>query len=99
MGYSGTTSFIFEIERFLDEQSYFTTKESTNSVNIELNVSGFAFFKEGVTHLKPENCYPDEYEAYIIEAVHDNKDWQNDLTDDEYDSVIDKIHQMVSKNA
>ena len=105
-GYSGSTSFEFEIERYKDKESGdLLTHDKVNPdddgfefeyVVIPLRVEGSSYFTPGKFSDLPENCYPDEGETEIESIVGpDGKDWEDKLTSDERDALLKMIEENV----
>lgn len=101
--YTGTASFDFEIERFVDTKTgkctaYLLTNDEERYAYtiLTLQVVGCAYFAPGKTHGLPEDCYPDEGDVEIIKAIGpDGKDWKDQLTHSEYFSLIEMIDENV----
>lgn len=103
-GYSGTASFEFGIERYLDKKTgkYIAyvlgevDEERYEYTTLTLNVEGRSYFAPGKTYGPPENCYPDEGEVEITKAIGpDGKDWTDQLTHSEHDSLLEMIDDNV----
>ncbi len=102
-GYSGETELDFEIERYKDKQTgkYIAylleeNEERYEYTTITLKVEGRAYFQPGRTWGLPENCYPDEGEVEIKQAIGpDGQDWQSQLTHAEHDALIEMIDENV----
>lgn len=102
-GYSGTASFDFEIERYLDKQTgkhiayvLFEDEERFEYKTFTLKVEGRAYFQPGKTYGPPENCYPDEGEVEITSCIGpDGKDWEDQLTHSEHDAITEMIDENV----
>lgn len=103
-GYSGTASFDFEIERYKDKKTgqYIAyvlgevDEERYEYTTISLHVEGRSYFQPGKLYGPPENCYPDEGETEIESAVGpDGKDWTDQLTHSEHDSLLEMIQENV----
>ncbi len=104
MSYSGTTNFEFEIERYKDKDTgELRTYEQCSGDDFEdeytiiaLMVEGSSYFQQGKCFGPPENCYPDEGEIEIISIMGpDGKDWEDKLTEDERESILQQIDQNV----
>lgn len=99
MGYSGTASFDFEIERFKNKKTGELTayvlpgnEDDYEYQLLTLNVEGRSYFQEGRLSGPPENCYPDEGDTEIMAAVGpDGKDWTAKLTHSEMFTIQDMI--------
>lgn len=108
-GYSGTTSFQFEIERYKsktgelveDTQIPADSEESDYEYQtFTLEVSGRSYYQPGRFSGPPEDCYPDEGETEILSVIGpDGKDWQDKLSDSENDSIIQMITDNVSSGS
>lgn len=102
-GYSGETSFDFEIERYKHKKTgsltaYLLTEDDPNYEYevITLKVEGRSYFQPGRTSGLPENCYPDEGETEIKHVLGpDGKDWESQLTHSEHDCLIEMIAEQV----
>jgi len=103
-GYSGTASFDFEIERYKDKKTgqYIAyvlgevDEERYEYTTLTLHVEGRSYFQPGKLYGPPENCYPDEVETEIEAAVGpDGKDWTDQLTHSEHDSLLEMIQENV----
>lgn len=102
-GYSGETSFDFEIERYRDNQTDQFLVEPLNDDEvrftytlINLQVEGRSYFQPGRYHGPPENCYPDEGDTEITSVIGpDGNDWESKLTEKEKDSIIEMIQENV----
>jgi len=103
-GYSGTASFDFEIERYKDKKTgqYIAyvlgevDEERYEYTTLTLHVEGRSYFQPGKLYGPPENCYPDEGETEIEAAVGpDGKDWTDQLTHSEHDSLLEMIQENV----
>jgi hypothetical protein len=101
-GYKGSTTFEFEVERYKNNQTgelIFVNsipddaKESDFEYQcITLVVEGNSYFTPGRTYGDPNDCYPDEGETEITSLQGpDGKDWSNDISDSEKDSILDMI--------
>jgi len=106
MNYSGSTSFEFEIERYKDRESGELLPHSKVPVDddgfefdyqtITLHVEGRSYFTAGRFYGPPENCYPDEGETEIESVTGpDNKSWEDQLTDEERESIISQIEERI----
>lgn len=105
-GYSGNTSFDFEIERYKDKESgeMFAPDLVPNEDDFEyeyqlisLKVEGNAYYAPGKTYGPPENCYPDEGETEIQKVTGpDGQDWEDQLTKREVESILETIQENVS---
>lgn len=109
MKYSGSVEFDFEIERLKDCSSgtYHLVDELVVDENdsnfsfelINLTVRGSAYFTPGKYYGPPENCYPDEGDADLESALDSNKkDWQDLLTKEEREILIDEIVARVQED-
>jgi len=106
MGYSGETSFEFEIERYKSRETgvLFAHDSVPTDDDFEyeyqiilLQVEGRSYFESGRSYGPPENCYPDEGETEItIVKGPDGKDWEDQLTESEKDSIIESIQERVT---
>lgn len=104
MSYSGTTEFEFEIERYKDLKTgnlYSFDKLPGDEDDYEyqtltLKIEGRSFFQQGKYTGPYENSYPDEGEIEITAAIGpDGKDWEDQLTEKEYDSLLEEIDERV----
>jgi hypothetical protein len=103
--YSGETSFEFEIERYKSRESgkFFASEAVPTDDDFEyeyqlimLQVEGRSYFESGRYSGPAENCYPDEGETEItLVKGPDGKDWEDQLTESEKDSIIEKIQEEV----
>jgi hypothetical protein len=102
-GYSGTTEFDFEIERYKDKQTgnYIAylleeDEERYEYTTLTLKVEGRSYFQPGKLYGPPENCYPDEGEVEITAVIGpDGKDWEGQLTHSEHDYIEEMIDEKV----
>jgi hypothetical protein len=106
MSYSGTASFEFEIERYLDRESgnlvtFDKVPVDDDGFEFEyklftLHVDGTSYSMDGRSYGPPEDCYPDEGDTEI-ECVMgpDGKDWEDKLTDEEKRSIISLIEEKL----
>jgi hypothetical protein len=112
-GYSGSTSFTFTIERYVDNitnniisiedidsnlsESDIEEKYTLNSFDLE--VEGNSWYSPGVYSRAPEDCYPDEGDTEI-ESVKgpDGEDCRNLLTSEEENKIIETIESNCSSN-
>lgn len=103
-GYSGTASFDFEIERYKDKKTgqYIAyvlgevDEERYEYTTLKLQVEGSSYFQPGKLYGPPENCYPDEGDTEIEAAIGpDGKDWTDQLTHSEHDSIVEMIQENV----
>lgn len=99
-GYSGSSSFQFEIERYknkstgevLSPDSIQEISDDYEYSTILLDVSGSTYFEPGRMFGPPEKCYEDEEFTEIISAIGpDNKDWIDLLSSTEIDSIKEMI--------
>lgn len=105
-GYSGSTDFDFEIERYVNKKTGQKTAYLLDPEDPEyeyetftLKVEGSAYFTPGRLSGPPENCYPDEGDCEIIACVGpDGKDWESQLTHSERDAILDQIQEEVSSD-
>lgn len=108
-GYSGETSFDFEIERYKDKESgrYLTHSAVPDEGDdfeyeytlLNLKIEGRAYFSPGRRYGPPESCYPDEGETEITAVIGpDGKDWEDQLTKVERVSILDTIQDNVSND-
>lgn len=103
-GYSGDTSFDFEIERYRDNQTDQLLVEPLNDDEVRftynvitLQVEGRSYYQPGRSYGPPENCYPDEGDTEITSVIGpDGNDWTDKLTEREKDSIIEMIQENVS---
>lgn len=104
---SGRTEFKYEIERYKDIiTGNFLDKNQvdklSNNVGLEytiisLTVDGRYSYQPGVFSAPPEKCYEDEAETEILSVLdEDNKDWLDDLTQSEEDTIKSLIEESVS---
>ena len=106
-GYSGETSFEWEIERYKDRESgrLLTANQVTNDDDFEyeyqvitLHIEGRSYFESGRSWGLPENCYPDEGETEItLVKGPDGKDWEDQLTREEKESITEMIQERVAE--
>jgi hypothetical protein len=105
-GYSGHTSFDFEIERYKNKKTGVDTAYLLPGINeddydyhtLTLKVEGSAYFAPGKTYGPPENCYPDEGDVEITSCLGpDGKDWEDQLTHSERDAIIEMIDGNVQE--
>lgn len=109
-GYSGETSFDFEIERWKNKESgellVFTHPNRATIFlddnfefeleTISLAVEGRAYFQPGKFSGPYEDSYPDSSEAEITVAIGpDGKDWADKLTQDETGAILAMIDERV----
>ena len=101
-GYSGNTSFDFEIERYKDKSGELLTSDKVEDQDeydyetICLTVEGRSSYTPGKTFGLPENCYPDDGEIEILSVTGpDNKDWEDKLTEKEREDVLNAIDEKV----
>lgn len=103
-GYSGTTSFEFEIERYKHKKTGKETAYLLCGINeddyeyhtVALQVEGSAYYTPGRLYGPPENCYPDEGEVEITSVIGpDGKDWTDQLTHAERDTIEEMITEHV----
>lgn len=102
-GYSGSTSFSFEIERYRNRVTgVMYTEEDADAEDgfeyqvLQLSVTGTAYYHPGKTYGPPEDCYPAEDDVELSSVVDmEGKDWKDQLTNREKDHmqlmVIDLI--------
>lgn len=105
-GYSGTTSFHFEVERYRDKDSgQLITSDQFMEDNgleyeyllINLMIEGQSYYSPGRTYGPPEDCYPPESDTEIISVVdEDGKDWEDNLTDSEREFILQEIEDRVT---
>lgn len=110
-GYSGSTNFTFEIERYRDKETgdylLLDAVPASSDDNFEfeyetisLEISGNSYYSPGKYHALPEDCYPDEGDTEIESVIGpDGKDWYNLLTDQERSHIIDMISENVSSGS
>jgi hypothetical protein len=107
-GYAGTTSFDFEIERYKNRETGKYIAYLLDGIDPEgfeyeyqvltLKVEGRSYFAPGRSYGPPENCYPDEGETEILECIGpDGKDWTDQLTHSERESIEEQIATEVSE--
>ena len=106
-GYSGETSFEFEIERYKDRESgkLLPANQVPNDDDFEyeyqlimLKIEGRSYFESGRSWGLPENCYPDEGETEItLVKGPDGKDWEDELTREEKDIITEMIQERVAE--
>jgi hypothetical protein len=102
-GYSGSTRFSFEIERYRNRVTgVMYTEEEADAEDgfeyqvLQLSVEGTAYYQPGKTYGPPEDCYPAEDDVELTSVVDmEGKDWKDRLTKSETDvmqvMVIDLI--------
>ena len=103
-GYSGTTSFVYEIERYKHKQtgevvcpSRLVDEDEFDYLIVPLNVEGFASFMPGKYTGPWENSYPDEGETEILSLIGpDGKDWEDKLSMDERNDLMAMIEEEVA---
>lgn len=109
MGYSGNTTFEFEIERYKDKDTGKMILPSPSNgygddfeheySTFTLVVEGHASFTPGRLYGPPENCYPDEGEIEILSVIGpDGKDWEDHLTNEERESILNTIEENVQND-
>lgn len=105
--YSGSTSFEFEVERYVSPKdgSLLTSDQvSDDDPDVEykivkLNVEGSSYFQAGKHYGPPENCYPDEGDTEITKVVDTaGKDWSDLLTEEEKNSILNLINEGVQND-
>ena len=105
-GYSGSSTFNFEIERYFSFESkeylletQLPETESDDNFNskfeyqtINLEVSGSSWYSPGESSRLPEDCYPDEGDTEIDSVLGpDGKDWYNLLTKEEIEDIYTEL--------
>lgn len=103
--WGGHTSFGFEVERMhnLHTDEYLTIDDYDKShpneddnpdweyVNVELNVSGSAYYTSSYTTGDPADCYPDDSGMEIEHIMFNNVDWTDNITKAELECIKDEI--------
>ncbi len=90
MNFSEDVTFIFPIER----------ESGDDDQEIELTISGSAYFRSGKLSGPPEDCYPDEGDVEMEECKDANGvDWTNLLTDKERERILEKIEEEAREQA
>jgi hypothetical protein len=104
MNYSGSVSFEFEVERYLDIlTNEWVTHDKVNSDErfeyntLTLKVEGSSRFTSGKTFGRPEDCYPEDGDTEIDSVTLGEEDWNDKLTEDERDSIIEMIVEQVQE--
>ena len=104
MGYSGSTSFEFEVERYRSRENgklYAAIPGTEQAVNImeddgfeyeyvtvKLEVEGRSYFTPGRLSGPPEDCYPDEGETEIQSVIGPDGKDWQDQLTEEEESMI-----------
>lgn len=102
--YSGTTEFDWELERVKDPATGELRAINDDDGDLEyeyftIKVEGRSYFAPGRLYGPPENCYPDEGETEILSVTGpDGKDWEDKLTSDEKEKILDHISEKVSED-
>jgi len=92
---SGSISYF--VERVVDkENAILSIPKDTdeNVIEIELNISGWTYFKQGNTYGPPEKCFPDESESEItnVEILNSEyKQFQFELTPSEKENIMNEL--------
>lgn len=106
IGYSGSTSFTYEIERYKDKESgeFLLEKdlppEDDDGFEFEytliiLTINGSSYFKPGSPYCLPENSYPDEEDTVIESITDDNgNDWEYKITETERSYILEIIQEQ-----
>ena len=110
-GFSGEAQFNFTIERLkcLETGILFheddLPKEVLNDtslyepIEIPLSIEGNAYYMPGVLLSAPEDCYEDEGDVEISEAVDsDGVDWRDKLSDYEKEIIEEQIVDMAKQD-
>lgn len=96
--WSGSGSFTYSIERFLDNQTgnYLTEPELPENfdeeryeyTSVELTVTGSGYYTPARLYGPPEDCYPSDGELEIESIIGpDDKEWSLLITELEKDSI------------
>jgi len=103
--YSGEVEFTFEVERYQTKDGrllpivelYQPGYEDLDYKMITLQIEGRSYFQGGKFSGLPENCYPDDGDTEITSVIGpDKKDWEDQLTKKEKESIIEMIEDKVS---
>lgn len=86
MGYKGEATIDFTVER--------------NGFEVELRITGSASYTPGRLSGPPEDCYPSESDAEVVKIVRADSDaaWDGELTENEEELVIEKLHEAVMED-
>ena len=108
-GYSGETSFDFEVERYRNRETgkylaYLLPGIDPDEFEYEyqvinLKVEGRSYFQPGKYSGPYEDSYPDEGETEIMSVIGpDGTDWESQLTHSERDAILDEIASNVQES-
>jgi hypothetical protein len=109
MRYSGTVSFEYVIERYLNlKNGTFATEDQVGLdesdyryTPIHLIVVGRASFMSGKFSGLPENCFPDESDLELesLRTAAGGCDWRNAITDSERKTIMNLIQEQCMEDA
>lgn len=103
MGYKGTATIDFHINRIKDLQTdeYRLLRDDDDperEEELELEIQGRSYYQEGRYYGPPENCYPDEGETEILSITWNGKKFPWDLTDKEIEKAEEQISMAVQED-
>jgi len=105
-GYSGSSTFTFTVDRFLDKNTgeYLLEQDIPESISdeefssrfefkeLDLEVSGSSWYNPGYTSGPPEDCYPDEGDTEIDSVIGpDGEDFYDLLTSKEVEDITSQL--------
>lgn len=113
-GYSGSSTFNFEIERYysletkqyllekdlpeIDSDSDFNSKFEYQTLTLE--VSGNSWHTNGEYSRLPEDCYPDDGDTEVESVIGpDKKDWYFMLTSEEIQDIVDELQSRCESSS
>lgn len=95
----GSATFTFETERFLLDGKMVAEPPNDEAEYqvITLTVSGWYYSYPAKTYGDPQDCYPADSDHEITSLVDANgKDWIDEVTPSEMDSIVSKLIEEVS---
>lgn len=106
LGYSGSTTFTFDIERYKNRDSgkLISSDKFMDDDGFEydyqiipLQIEGEAYYSPGRTYGPPEDCEPPSGDVEIISVIGpDGTDWYDRLTQSEIDLILQMIEDGVA---
>lgn len=109
--FSGSSTFTFEVERYVDKFGNVYTEAEYDKLDgedvncacdyltIKLSVTGSASHTPGRLYGPPEDCYPDDSESWIEGVKHpDGSDWSDKITESEKDAIYECLFDSIESD-
>lgn len=64
-------------------------------VDVSLDVEGSGYYLPSKIHGDPLDCYPEEFEYELCSITYEGQDWENLVTDNEREAILEELSDKV----